>query len=60
MTRLKRNAERIREGAAEGITKSLEGLPAWKPKHSEVGCTKGRLRMECRSKEGWEGDFGAF
>jgi hypothetical protein len=43
MTRLKRNAERIRESAAKGIAKSLEGLPAWKPKHSEVGCTKGRL-----------------
>jgi hypothetical protein len=26
MTRLKRTAERIREGAAEGIAKSLEGL----------------------------------
>ena len=35
MTRLKRNAERIREGAAEGIAKSLEGLPAWNPEHSE-------------------------
>jgi hypothetical protein len=43
MTRLKRSAERIRERAAEG---SLEGLPAWNPEHSEVGCTKGRLRRE--------------
>jgi hypothetical protein len=43
MTRPKRNAERIRERAAEG---SLEGLPAWNPEHSEVGCTKGRLRRE--------------
>lgn len=51
MTRLKRNAERIREGAAEGIAKSFEGLPAWKPEHSEVECTKGRLRMECRSRK---------
>ena len=42
MTRLKRNAERIREGAAEGIAKSLEGLPAWKPDHSEGG----RLRRK--------------
>jgi hypothetical protein len=36
MTRLRRNAERIREGAAEGIAKSLEGLSAWKREHSEV------------------------
>ena len=47
MTRLKRIAERIREGA-EGFTKSLEGLPAWKSDHGEVGCTKERLRRKCR------------
>jgi hypothetical protein len=35
MARLERTAERIREGAAEGIAKSLEGLPTWKPEHSE-------------------------
>jgi hypothetical protein len=35
MARLKRTAERIREEAAEGIAKSLEGLPTWKPEHSE-------------------------
>jgi len=48
MAHLKRTAERIREGAAEGIAKSLEGLPAWKAEHSESRCTKGRLRRECR------------
>ena len=46
MTRLKGSTERIRKGAAEGITKSLEGLPAWKSEHGEVGCTKGRPRRE--------------
>src|SRR5947209_13603192 len=35
MARLKRTAERIREEAAEGIAKSLEGLPTWKPEHGE-------------------------
>jgi hypothetical protein len=48
MTRLKRTAERIREGLAEGIAKSLEGLSAWELEHGEVGYTKGRSRRKCR------------
>ena len=49
IARLKRTAERIREGAAEGIAKSLEGLPAWKLEHGEVGCTneKGMQILVC-------------
>src|SRR5271170_7512654 len=35
MARLKRTADRIRKGGAEGIAKSLEGLPTWKPEHRE-------------------------
>jgi len=48
MARLKRTAERLREEAAEGIAKSLEGLPAWKAEHSESGCTKGKAEREYR------------
>jgi hypothetical protein len=48
MTHLKRTAERIREGAAEAIATSLEGLSAEKLEHGELGCTKGRLRRKCR------------
>jgi len=44
MARLKRTAERIREGVAERIAKSLEDSLAWKAEHSESGCTKGMLR----------------
>jgi hypothetical protein len=36
MTRLKRTAERIREGGAEGIAKSLEGLSTLKIEHGEA------------------------
>jgi len=55
MARLKRTAERIMEGITEGIAKILEGLPAWKPEHGEVGCTKGRLRRNLCRQEFAEG-----
>jgi hypothetical protein len=47
MARL-RTAERIREGAAEGIAKNLEDSLAWKVERNESGCTKGNA------------DFGGF
>jgi hypothetical protein len=40
MARSKTTEERFREEIAERISKSLESLPAWKPEHGKVGCTK--------------------
>jgi len=57
MACLERTAERIREGAAERIAKSLEGLSPWKLEHGEVGCTKGRLRRKCKFGKAVGADF---